>query len=741
MEAASTAIFKATRTRMAPNQAWNRWAERVLFAFLLALFFIRGFIPAWSHVDSDFANYYLAARLYREGYPVDRVYEWTWFQRQKDHFGIDRPLVGFIPSTLTSSLLVLPLSWMPALLANRCWLVLNLGLLPLIAALLRTITSFSWARIGVIVFLAVAPLHSNFLLGQVHLCMLLLLTLAAWFYLMDRDFFAGLLIAIAAALKIYPALFLLFFVLKRRWRATAGLACGLAASLVISASMFGVSACRRYFREVLPWGLRGEIIDPYSTGWDSLNALLRRLFIFEPELNPFPVAHLPHLYALLHSLAHAVILVVFFWAIVLKGGSRSRRKLEWSVFCFLLLLLSSEPLPYHFVILVLTAALAVDYLLGRGRSGQATTIAVLYGLVCIPYTRFYLRNPRGWASLFFFPRLFWMLILGTVLLWALIISNGKPLRSQLRSRSFALAASACIALTVAGFIFDVRHLSGQFDNYHSRVTTSIGSAIAVDPVATSDSVFYGALVPSFTAAHDAYVVHQLHNASTATFAGDGDWFHPAATIDGQSVLAEIASNHNSRIVRLEPSRSTPTETITTEANDGQQPTVSFDGRQVAYIREIRGRGSLWMRTLESPGSQANLGSERPLVGSAYDVRESAFSREGQLVFSSSRRDRYRLYSVDPQSLAVAELTFVDCSARYPSFSPDGKWMAFSCERRGVWQLVALNRQTLEQRQLTTAECNSITPAWTPNSRSLIYATDCARGLGITALSEIDVLSF
>jgi Glycosyltransferase family 87/WD40-like Beta Propeller Repeat len=740
MEAASTAIPKATRTQMAPSDAWRRWSERVLFAFLLTLFFVRGFIPAWGHVDSDFANYYLAARLYREGYPVERVYEWTWFQRQKDHFGIDRPLVGFIPSTLTSSLLVLPLSWMPALLANRCWLVLNLGLLPLIAALLKRITSLSWTRIGVIVFLAVAPLHSNFLLGQVHLFMLLLLTLAAWFYLTDREFSAGIVIAVAAALKIYPALFLLFFVLKRRWRAAAGLACGLAASLAISVSMFGMSAYRVYFREILPWGLRGEIIDPYSTGWDSLNALLRRLFIFEPELNPFPVAHLPHLYAFLHSLMHAVILVILLWAIVSSSGSQSRRKLEWSVFCFLLLLLSSEPLPYHFVVLILTAVLAVDYLLVRGQSGCATTIAVLYGIVCIPYTRFYLRNPQGWISVFFFPRLFWMLILGAALLWILITDNGKPLRSQLRSRSFAFAATSCIALSVVGFIFDVRHLSGQFDNYHSRVTTSIGSAIAMDPFATSDSVFYGALIPTFTAAHDAYAVHQLHKASTATFSGGGDWFHPTATMDDRLVLAEIA-NHNSKIVRLEPSGLTPSETIATAVNDAQQPTVSFDGRQMGFIREVRGRGSLWVRTLERPGTQTNLGAERQLVGPTYDVREAAFSPEGQIVFSSSRRDRYHLYSVDPQSPAVAELTFVDCSARYPSFSPDGKWMAFSCEQHGVWQLVTLNRQTSEQRQLTTADCNSITPAWTPNSTSLIYATDCARGLGITALSEIDVLSF
>lgn len=739
MEASSTTLRDTARLQVNRHAALMAWGERFLFALLLALFVFRAFVPAWSHVDSDFANYYLAARLYHEGYPVERVYDWTWFQRQKDHFGIDRPLVGFIPSTLTSSLLVLPLSSMPPLFANRVWLAINLGLLPLIALLLKAVTSFQWRRIGVFLFLAVAPLHSNFLLGQVHLAMLLLLAVAAWLYFTDRDFLSGIVLAIAATLKIYPAFFLVFFLLKRQWRATAGLVCGLAASLLISAGLFGVSAFRVYFREILPWGLRGEIIDPYSTGWDSLNALLRRLFVFEPELNPFPVAHLPHVYAFLHSLTHAVILVLFLWAMISNGSSRSRRKLEWAVFCFLLLLLSSEPLPYHFVILILVAVVSVDYLMEHGQTGWGTATAMLYALVCIPYTRLYLRNPRGWLSLFFFPRLFWMLVLGAVLLYVLITSNTESFRGGLRSRSFAFAAVACVALSAAAFVAELRHLAGQFDNCHTRVATAIGSAIAADPVVTADSTFYGALVPAFASAHDAYVVHRLHGASIASFGGGGDWFHPAATMNGQEALAEIASDYDSRIVQFEASSSTPNQATTTIVVDAEQPVVSADGRRLLYIREVRGRGSLWINPLNRAGAETKPDLERQLVGPQYDVREATFSPEEQVIFTSWQRDRYRIYSVDPQSLAITELPFVGCSARYPAFSPNGEWLAFSCERHGVWQLVTLNRRTLEQRQRTTAECNSITPAWTPDSKSLIYATDCARGLGITALSKIDIV--
>ncbi len=721
--------------RLSRHAAWRAWAERVLLAFLLLLFFVRAFIPAWGHLDSDFANYYLVARLYREGYPVERVYEWTWFQRQKDHAGIERPLVGFIPSTLTSAVTILPLSSLSPLQANRCWLVISLGFLSLAIALLKSITSLTWRRIGILTFLAVAPLHSNFLLGQVHVLMLLLLALAAWLYFRDWHFVSGLVVAAAVALKIYPVLFLLFFLMKKQWRAAVGLVGGMAGAALLSVRLFGADASRIYVREILPWGFRGEIIDPYTTGWDSLNALLRRLFIFEPELNPAPVAHLPVLYALLHSLLHSLIFVVFLWAMASKSTTPSRQKLEWAVYCFLLLLLSSEPLPYHFVVLILAVVLSVDYLVAREQLGWAGAVVALYSLACVPYDRLYRANPHGWESLLFFPRLSWMLLLAGTLLWILSVNEAESLRNRLRLHSLAWATLACASLFAVGLLLDLHHLARQFDNYSTRLTTSVGSAIAISPVVNADGVLFGALVPQFSSKTDAYFIHRLHAGAITSYGGDGDWFHPATAIDGADIWAEVASTSTSRIVRFDPTELTH-DGASTEALDAEEPVV-WEGKLLAYIREVRGRGSLWVRSLARAEGGTQSNPEHQLVGTQYDVRDAAFLSNGQLIFSSWQPKRYRLYSVNPQSGSIAELTSVTCSARYPAVSPDGQWLAFSCERSGVWQLVAMNRATAEQSQLTAGDCNSITPAWSLDSRSLIYATDCGRALGITALSKLN----
>jgi len=51
----------------------------------------------------------------------------------------------------------------------------------------------------------------------------------------------------------------------------------------------------------------------------------------------------------------------------------------------------------------------------------------------------------------------------------------------------------------------------------------------------------------------------------------------------------------------------------------------------------------------------------------------------------------------------------------------------------------MNLRTAEQVQPTNADCNSVSPVWTPDSKNLIDATDCGRGLGLTALAGSNVV--
>jgi hypothetical protein len=720
-------FFRAAR-RLAPL------IERILLGILLLAFVVKGFIPAWSHLDSDFPNYYLAARLYHQGYPADRYYDWIWFQRQKDHAGIDRPVVTFIPHTFLSALLLVPLSSLPPLQAKHAWLLVNLLCLGLTALLMKRCTSLPWRRIGLLIFLAFIPLRANFLLGQMHVLVLFLLAVAAWLSFEDWLFLSGVAIAAAAAVKIYPALFILFFLVKKQWRAAAGLVIGLAAAGLASLYAFGLDACRVFAREVLPRALGGETFDPYNIAWNSFTALLRRLLISEPELNPSPVAHLPALYAFLHPLIHAFLLVAFLWALYRETEDRSTRMLEWGSYLFLLLWLSSQPALYHFVALILTAALVTDYLVERKQAAIAGIFVGLYVLALGPYSRLYRISPTGWRSLLFFPRLFILTLLGILLLWILLRRSPESLRDGLHARSIRVAALAFVALVVGLSISNLLHLRGQFDNYQARVAMLPAAAMQAEPAVGAQDLFFTTLVPDPGSFAYRYKLERLSGSSVSSVAGD--WFHPAP--GGASVWAEIAST-TSRIVRF-PTADFAAEasSLAVAAENAEQPVVSADGKILAFTREMTGRGSLWVQSIGEMPSRPDVPAGRELAGPEYDVRDAAFFPDHRVLFSAKLAGRFRLYIADPETGVIRETNAPTCSARYPAISRDGSRVAFSCEHKGAWQVHILNLRTGEDVQLTHADCNSITPVWSRDEKDLIYATDCGRGLGLTALARLRV---
>ena len=721
---------------------WKYWAllEHLLLVAMVATFAIKGFVPAWRQLNSDFPNYYLVARLYRAGYPLERVYDWTWLQRQKDHQGIDQGLVSFIPSTLLSGLAVAPWSSLPPLEAKHRWLVLNLALLLLTGLLLVRLTRLGWERAMLLMFMAFIPLRNNFLFGQMHVVVLLLLTVAAWLFFRNSQFVSGISLAAAAALKIYPALFLIYFAWKRQWRAVAGLIIGLTGVAFTSLYLFGKDACLLYVRRVLPAGLRGETLDPYNPAWNSWTALLRRLFIAEPELNPLPVAHLPWLYAVLQPLIYAFIFVVFMWAI----GSRKRdtpgTKIEWAAFLFLLLFLSSQPGSYHFVALILTAALVVDYLLAKRRMIQVGIAIVIYVLIGAPLIRVSWATPAGWQNLLFSSRLAWMSAFGVLLLWILIPRPGQLLRERFNLRSGLVAVCALIVIGTAGFIATRQHLRGQFENYNSRIATTPGGLLASDPAITSSGILFTTMTQT------GYTIRRVQGENFENISGtSGDVLHPTASDDANFIVAELSTRNASRIARLSmhaigKESATPTEIV--EVEDAQEPVLSRDGKFLAFLRPLNGRNSLWVKTIGATTDESRLPeavAPREIADEGYDVHEAAFLPDRRLIFSSKRSGHFALYIAgqSPKS-EIEELTMPNCPARYPAISPDGRWMAFSCEEGGAEQLHVTDLEGNHELQLTSADCNSTSPAWTADSKRLIYTTDCGRGLGLTALAQVTV---
>jgi alpha-1,2-mannosyltransferase len=195
------------------------------------------------------------------------------------------PYVQFNPSTVVLSgfdyppfaaLLVRPLALLSDRWAPLIWLWLALACTVTGAIVVaRTTLPRTWpaTELGVLAALAFGPATYNYWHGQINPIIFLLLAVALWAYVSDRQLTTGVVLGVAAAIKIAPIIFLVLLLRRQWWRATwAMLATGVV-TLGLSAITPGIGAGVRFVTQVLPYLDR-------ATGWiydQSLSGAVSRL--------------------------------------------------------------------------------------------------------------------------------------------------------------------------------------------------------------------------------------------------------------------------------------------------------------------------------------------------------------------------------------------------------------------------------------------------------------------------------
>jgi Tol biopolymer transport system component len=71
-------------------------------------------------------------------------------------------------------------------------------------------------------------------------------------------------------------------------------------------------------------------------------------------------------------------------------------------------------------------------------------------------------------------------------------------------------------------------------------------------------------------------------------------------------------------------------------------------------------------------------------------------------------------------------------------SPDGKWRVRVRNTATSQQLWLEPTAGGEARQLAGGSCNNNSPAWELDSSTVIFASDCGRAYGLTALYRVPV---
>jgi hypothetical protein len=668
---------------------------------------------AWGKLNTDFPNYYTTARLAHEGYDTTRVYEWVWLQRQKDHRAIDIPAIGLIPITPFSTLAMWPITGLPALAAKHVWMLVNLALLIPLCWMMRSMTGLTYQRLALVLALSF-PLHRNLLYGQFYVFLLVLIVAACWAYLRELYVLAGILVAVAAACKVFPVLFFVFFLQRRAWRAlVSGAVTGLAAAAA-SVAVFGWNLHRTYLHEILPWTLHGEGMPPYVTSSASISSVLHYLLLPEPQWNPHPWHNSPLCFALLQPTLQVLALAPAILLIRREDRTRDRILLEWSALLTASLAISTMPASYHFVLMMLPICVLAARLLERKQYGWLTVLLIVYLGIGFP-----MPGPHrmmGPAILLYVPRLPLMLalLLGIyVLLWR----NRLPKDSSWDWTQYAWAAFmiASAVLSVRS-TFNLQRAVRQEYAYRLPLQTQAFLAANLTPAGT------GVRYVAFTQSGYHLVMADQ----------DPAWVDPSSDDDlsfvGSSghVWVERALSPQSKIVDFR-------DQSQIALDDARDPMLSADGQNLAFVRDGHGRGQLMVRR----AFQSDAAVEAPLTPSSLNIYETSFLSEKEYAFSAVKDGRPpeiyltdRVHSNAPLGLG---------ESRYPALSPDGRWMAYSHLERGMWNLWVRDQTTGVTRRIADVPCNQIQPAWESDSKTLLYGTDCGRSLWFTAVARRRVI--
>ncbi len=234
---------------------------------------------------------------------------------------------------------------------------------------------------------------------------------------------------------------------------------------------------------------------------------------------------------------------------------------------------------------------------------------------------------------------------------------------------------------------------------------------------------------------DSYVLDRTGGDPVTRAARGPDVFFPAVAAGVERGWAEVSSL-TSRVSRFPlDGIAISAADLPVEIEDGEQPAVTADGRWLGFIREHGGHGSLWVRSLEP---NAERPADRQRVDATFDVLDFGFFPDDRLILAARQGASSRLFVASATAGPLSELYTSDRPARFPAISPDGRRLVYGLEERGSWQLQLMDLATREQRRLTHADCNSVMPAFTPDSNGIVYASDCGRGVGMTALCRMSL---
>jgi alpha-1,2-mannosyltransferase len=204
------------------------------------------------------------------------------------------------PNPPVMAVLLYPLAKLPALASALTWFYVKVALTMLALVWIFRLVETperpfpAWGK-GLTILLSLRPIMGDLQHGNVNLFILFLVIAFFTLFRCRRDALAGLVLGLAIACKVTPALFLPYLVWKRAWKTLAGSVVGLALFLypgLVPGLILGFAEndhqVRSWYHGMVQPFLEGTVTSEHNN--QSLPGLLTRLLTHSPSFSEYDAA-------------------------------------------------------------------------------------------------------------------------------------------------------------------------------------------------------------------------------------------------------------------------------------------------------------------------------------------------------------------------------------------------------------------------------------------------------------------
>jgi alpha-1,2-mannosyltransferase len=344
-----------------------RGAVELGIILILAMNYLTSIVlPLRNQVLGDFFVYYAGANVWLHG---GNLYDPNQLQQFNLAQSLLKGQIGPFTSPPSALLFFAPFALLPVAEAKAAWLVFGFVLLVgsgvflwlAVRASVPLPPSPVWLAI---MFTSSQSLQDSFDFGQVNTLYSFLFALGLWAWTQRRSAVTGLAMALGAAVKVFSAIFFLYFLLKRAWRALAASIASGGVLLLVTAAITGAQTWLDYLFRILPDASEHRV----SSFDQSMLVFLRRsnfllgLLHDTDQLDKSPSAEMSLL-----ALAVTVILLVFsaWWFTRFARSESLEGQLEFAAVIVVMMLVLPRMWEHYLMWLILPFYLILAYVANR----------------------------------------------------------------------------------------------------------------------------------------------------------------------------------------------------------------------------------------------------------------------------------------------------------------------------------------------------------------------------------------